>query len=66
MDFIILIVWLTSWECQHLSLAGHLMLLDHRVVDTPTIHATPTRGPHLSQCALHVQAVFFNHETLAA
>lgn len=31
------------------------MLLDHGVVNTATIHTTPTGGPHLAKCALKLR-----------
>src|SRR6266850_3206021 len=48
MDFVILIVWLTTWGCQDLLLSEQAILLDHGVVDTTAIHTTPTGRPHLS------------------
>jgi hypothetical protein len=66
MDFLILIVRLTTRECQDLLLAGQLILLGHGVVDTTAIQTSPTGYPHLSICALEVKEVVFYHETLAA
>jgi hypothetical protein len=66
MDFIILIVRLTTWKRQDPPLAGQLMLRDHRVIDTATIHTPQTGCPHLSKCALYVQEMVFYHEALAA
>jgi hypothetical protein len=66
MDFLILIVRLTTRECQDLLLAGQLILLGHGVADTTAIQTTPTGCPHLSICALKVQEEVFYHETLAA
>lgn len=43
MDFVILIVRLTIWECQDLLLSGQAMLLDCGVVDTTAIDTTPNR-----------------------
>ena len=54
MDFVILIVRLTTWEYQDLLLSGQAILLDHGVVDMTAIHTTPAGRPHLSICALHV------------
>ena len=48
MDFVILIVRLTTWKHQDLLLACQAMLLDHSVVDMTTIHTTPAGRPHFS------------------
>jgi hypothetical protein len=48
MDFVILIVRLTRWECHDLLLSEQAILLDRGVVDTTAIHTTPTGRPHLS------------------
>jgi hypothetical protein len=48
MDFVILIVRLTTLDCQDLLLLELAILLDRGVVDTTAIHTTPTGCPHLS------------------
>jgi hypothetical protein len=54
MDFVILIVRLTTGSHQDVLLLGLAMLLDHGVVDMATIHTPPARRPHLSIGTLHV------------
>jgi hypothetical protein len=66
MDFVILIVRLTTGECQDLLLLGQAMLLDHGLVETTAIHTTPTGPSHPSIGAIKVSEVAFYHETTAA
>jgi hypothetical protein len=54
MDFVILIVRLTTGEWQDLLLLGKAMLLDHSVVDVTAIHTTQAGRPHLPILALQV------------
>ena len=66
MDFVILIVRLTTWKHQDRLLSGQAMLLDHGVVDMTAIHTTPAGRPHLSIGGLNVEELAFYHETSAA
>jgi hypothetical protein len=64
MDFVILIVQLTTWKHQDLLLSGQAILLEHGVTAMTAIHTTPTGRPHLSICTLKVQQVVFHHQAL--
>ena len=54
-EFVILIVRHTTWECQDLLVLSQAILFDHEGVDTTAIHTTPT-----------VLEVVFHHMTPAA
>jgi hypothetical protein len=47
MDFVILIIRLTTRERHDLLLPGQTMLLGHGVVNMPAIHTTQAGRPHL-------------------
>src|SRR4029079_17705999 len=63
-DVIFLSVWLTTGEFQDVLLSGQLILCNDAIVDRPTVHTTPTLGPHLSKATFHVQQVVFPHEPM--
>jgi hypothetical protein len=54
MDFVILIVRLTTGERHDLLLSGQTMLLHHGVVNMPAIHTTQAARPHLPILALRI------------
>jgi hypothetical protein len=64
MNFVILIIRLTTWEHQDLLLLGQAILLDHRVVDMTAIHTTPAGCPHESVGPLNIQEQVFDHQPL--
>jgi hypothetical protein len=65
MDFLILIIGLTTQQHQDPLPLDQAILFDHGVVDIPAIHTSQTRGPHLSKPTLKVQEMGFDHETPA-
>jgi hypothetical protein len=54
MDFVILIVRLTTGERYDLLLSGQTMLFDYGIVNMTAIHTTQAARPHLPILALHV------------
>jgi hypothetical protein len=54
MDFVILIVRLTTGECQGLLLLDQAMLVDHGAVDMTAIYTTQAAHPHPPIWALQV------------
>jgi len=66
MNFVILIIRLTTGELCDLLRSGQTMLFDRGVVNIPAIHTTQAARPHLPILALHVEELVFYHETAAA
>ncbi|UVT21710.1 MAG: hypothetical protein H8K03_07375 [Nitrospira sp.] len=53
-------------EDQRLLLPSEAMSLNDRVVDIPTIHATVSLGPHVSDGSIKIQKMVIHHEAVAA
>jgi hypothetical protein len=65
MHLFVLVVGLDALECHDFALPGEAMLLDHRIMNMPAIHAAMTGRPHMSDGALKIQEMILYHETPA-
>jgi hypothetical protein len=65
--FVFLAVRFTVLEHQYLLFLGETtMLLDNRIMDISTIHASVAIGPHMPDRAIEIQEMIPHHKTVAA